>query len=184
MILSIIIIALLILSITRGYHRGLIRELLFSIGTLLVFLLALFYDAQLGDALLKLTKQGDPSDPFAAFVAQSIAFWVIMLLGNILLRWLARLSQSVTWLPVIKQANGLGGAIISVLIMYLGIFLALSLLNIITPDWFINQYNASHVGRFIVERTPIVSQQMIDWLFHADTQSFTDSAQLLFPTFF
>lgn len=184
MILSIIIIALLLHAIFRGYHRGLVKELLFSVGTLLVFLVALFYDAQFGDFLLKLTKRGDPTDPFAAFVAQSIAFWLIMLIGHIIVRWLAHLSQSVTWLPVIKQANGLGGAIIAVLMMYLGIFLALSLLNIITPSWFVNQYTSSPVAQFMVERTPIVSQRVVDWLFHTDTQSFTNSAQQLLQTVF
>ncbi|MCH4057343.1 MAG: CvpA family protein [Lactobacillaceae bacterium] len=183
MILSIIIIILLLNALFRGYHRGLVKELLFSVGTLLVFLIALFYDAQFGDFLLKLTKRGDPTDPFASFVAQSIAFWIIMLIGHILVRWLARLSQSVTWLPVIKQANGIGGALIAVVMMYLGLFLALALLNIITPDWFVNQYTSSPVAQFIVERTPVVSQQVIDWLFHTDTKSFTDSAQQLWSSF-
>lgn len=173
MILSIIIVILLIIALHRGYQRGLVKELLYTIGTLFVFLLGLFYDAKLGDVLLRLTKQGDPSDPFAHFIAQTIAFWLIMFVGHLIIRWLGRLSHAVTWLPVIKQANGLAGAILAALMMYLGIFLALSILNVIEPTWFTSQYISSSVAQFIVDKTPIVSQQLIDWLFQTKTQSFT-----------
>ncbi|MFD1465477.1 CvpA family protein [Lapidilactobacillus mulanensis] len=173
MILSIVIVILLLAAIHRGYRRGLIKELLYTVGTLFVFLLGLFYDSKLGDALLTLTKQGDPSDPFAHFVAQTIAFWLIMFVGHLIIRWLGRLSRAVTWIPVIKQANGLAGAIIAVVIMYLGIFLALSILNVIEPSWFVSQYTSSPVAEFMIEKTPIVSQNVINWLFQTKTQSFT-----------
>lgn len=178
MILSIIIIILLLSALVRGYRRGLVKELLFTVGTIFVFLVALFYDKPLGIRLLTWTKLGDPSDPFALFIAQTVAFWLIMLLGTIIVRWLARLSRSLTWLPVIKQANGLGGALVALFIMYLGLYLALMLLDIIGPDWFTNQYLQSTVAQFMIEKTPLLSQRVVDWLFQTDTQSFTSNALL------
>ncbi|MFC6314368.1 CvpA family protein [Lapidilactobacillus achengensis] len=172
MILTIALITMLLSAWYRGYKRGLIKELLYSVGTLLVFLLALFYDKQLGSLLVKVATNYDLSNEMTAFIGQSVGFWVIMFVGHLVIRWIGRLSQSVTWLPVIKQANGLGGALLAGLMMYLGIFLALAILNVIQPEWYMNQYINSPVAQFVVEKTPIVSQKVIDWLFHTDTTSF------------
>ncbi|WP_261806030.1 CvpA family protein [Lapidilactobacillus luobeiensis] len=175
MILTIVLITTLLSAWYRGYKRGLIKELLYSVGTLLVFLLALFYDKQLGSLLVKVATNYDLSNEMTAFIGQSVGFWVIMFVGHLVIRWIGRLSQSVTWLPVIKQANGLGGALLAGLMMYLGIFLALAILNVIQPEWYMNQYINSPVAQFVVEKTPIVSQKVIDWLFHTDTNSFVNA---------
>lgn len=176
MILSIIIAILLFITIIRGYRRGLIKELLFTIGTFFIFLLGLYYDSPLGDWLLTTTKQGDPTDPFAHFVAQSIAFALILIVGRLIISWIARLSRAITWLPVIKQANGLAGAILALLINYLIIFLALAILNVIQPNWFVEQYNNSVIAQFIIGKTPLVGQNIINWLFNTQTQTFTAAA--------
>ncbi|KRM78959.1 hypothetical protein FC84_GL000114 [Lapidilactobacillus dextrinicus DSM 20335] len=176
MILSIIIAILLLLALVRGYQRGLVKEILFTIGTFFVFLLGLYYDSSLGDWLLTVSKQGDPTDPFAHFIAQTIAFAMIIITGRIIIGWIARLSQAITWLPVIKQANGLGGALIAVIVTYFIIFLALTILLVIQPNWFSEQYTNSVIAQFIIERTPIVGQQLINWLFNTQTQTFTTNA--------
>lgn len=176
MILSIVIAILLLMAFIRGYRRGLVKEILFTVGTFFIFLLGLYYDSPLGDWLLTTSKQGDPTDPFAHFVAQTIAFTLIVVIGRIILGWIARLSQAITWLPVIKQANGLGGALIAIILTYLIIFLAIAILNVIEPSWFVEQYNNSVVAQFMIEKTPLVGQNVINWLFNTQTQSFTATA--------
>ncbi|WP_125604723.1 CvpA family protein [Lapidilactobacillus bayanensis] len=180
MILSIVIALLLLWAFIRGYRRGLVKEILFTVGTFFVFLLGLYYDSNLGDWLLTISKQGDPTDPFAHFVAQTIAFAIIVLAGRIVISWIARLSQAITWLPVIKQANGLGGALIAIVVAYLVIFLTIAILNVIQPSWFVEQYNNSVVAQFMIERTPIVGQKVIDWLFNTQTQTFAFSTLSLY----
>lgn len=175
MILTLLVILLLFAAWRRGWRRGLVKEILFTLGNAAIFLIALYYDSPLGNQLLTWSRQGDPSDPMAAFVAQSLAFTLILFVGHWLIRALAQASQIITWLPVIKQTNQLAGALIALVLTYLMIYLGLTLLNMIQPTWFITQYQHSQLAQFILTKTPLMGQTIINELFHTQTQSFVST---------
>ena len=67
--------------------------------------------------------------------------------------------HGLTFIPVLKQVNGLLGGVLSVLVLYVGLFLVLATASMITSDIVQNQFRSSGLARGIVKNTPILTKQ-------------------------
>ena len=107
----------------------------------------------------------------------NVILWVIAIAAyqplavKLLIHWLARMSRHVTWIPVIKQANSLGGAIVAVIFNYIAIFIVLSLLLLVQNTWMTSQYAESAPAQFIITNSPLLnSNKFQNWLGTSNNQ--------------
>lgn len=173
MLVNIIIIAILLWAVYRGMKRGLIAELLYTVGYLAVFIFARLTAPQVSAWLAGWSSRAATS--FG--VTYTIAFLLLLMVGWLIIRLLVRWSRLITWLPVIKQANGLAGAVVAFIINYFGLFIVLSVLNFIPNATMQLQLQQSTVAQSIVTKTPVLTNQLLQkYLFdgHQDTDT-TDS---------
>ena len=145
MLLSLIIILILIMAIARGWRRGLILELLYSLGYIVVFIFAKVFTNDFA-AFLTTTFGGWTSNQVTNLtVMHSVAFILLMSIGWIIIRLVGRLSQMVTWLPVIHQVNSLAGAVVGLVITYGISFVILSISQFIPNDFYQEQLDRKSV---------------------------------------
>lgn len=78
-------------------------------------------------------------------------------------RFVGGLLNAVTLIPVIKQLNTLGGALLNVIVSYIAIFIVLFLLTMVPVDAIQESFNNSWLARTIVEDTPVISAQLYNW---------------------
>nr|SFZ88707.1 Colicin V production protein [Loigolactobacillus rennini] len=173
MLINIIIIAILLWAIYRGLKRGLIAELLYTIGYVAVFIFARLVAPEVSAWLAGWSSSAATS----LGVTYTIAFLLLLMVGWLVIRLLVRWSRLITWLPVIKQANGLAGAVVAFVINYFGVFIVLSVLNFIPNVTLQSQLQQSSVAQSVVTKTPELTSQLLQkYLFdgHGDTET-TDS---------
>lgn len=171
MIFTIVILFLLITAIVRGFHRGLVIEILHLVGTVAVLIFARLCYVPFGKVIsafltgLNLINASIGS----TLVINLIAFFLLTSLGWAVVRMLSRLSRGITWLPVIKQVNSLAGGAVAFIISYLVIFVVLSLANLVNTDFIQTQMTASPVATFIVKRTPGLTSDYLGQLIKFET---------------
>lgn len=173
MLINIIIIAILLWAIYRGLKRGLIAELLYTIGYVAVFIFARLAAPEVSAWLAGWSSSAATN----LGVTYTIAFLLLLMVGWLVIRLLVRWSRLITWLPVIKQANGLAGAVVAFVINYFGVFIVLSVLNFIPNVTLQSQLQQSSVAQSVVTKTPVLTSQLLQkYLFdgHGDTET-TDS---------
>lgn len=173
MLINIIIIAILLWAIYRGLKRGLIAELLYTIGYVAVFIFARLVAPEVSAWLAGWSSSAATS----LGVTYTIAFLLLLMVGWLVIRLLVRWSRLITWLPVIKQANGLAGAVVAFVINYFGVFIVLSVLNFIPNVTLQSQLQQSSVAQSVVTKTPVLTSQLLQkYLFdgHGYTET-TDS---------
>lgn len=169
MLLSLIIILILIMAIARGWRRGPILELLYSLGYIVVFIFAKVFTNDFA-AFLTTTFGGWTSNQVTNLtVMRSVAFILLMSIGWIIIRLVGRLSQMVTWLPVIHQVNSLAGAVVGLVITYGISFVILSISQFIPNDFYQEQLSQSVVAQTILSKTPAVSSELINnYIIHTE----------------
>ncbi|MCT3020359.1 CvpA family protein [Pediococcus pentosaceus] len=169
MLLSLIIILILIMAIARGWRRGLILELLYSLGYIVAFIFAKVFTNDFA-AFLTTTFGGWTSNQVTNLtVMHSVAFILLMSIGWIIIRLVGRLSQMVTWLPVIHQVNSLAGAVVGLVITYGISFVILSISQFIPNDFYQEQLSQSVVAQTILSKTPAVSSELINnYIIHTE----------------
>ncbi|KRK89154.1 CvpA family protein [Lentilactobacillus sunkii] len=167
MIFSIGIILILIFGFLRGLHRGFVAEILSLIGFVLATFVSLVATspiaAFINDAVF---KSGDNQ------TAQLVVKWVIfaLLFGLVwrLIRVMRNLLTPLTKLPIVHQLNSLLGGFADIIIKYLIIFILLNFLLIFPSETIQEQYQQSEVSQWIVKKTPILSDKMIQiWNQHS-----------------
>ena len=161
MIFTIVIAAWLIAAVVRGWQRGLVITLISVVGSIVIWGAAFIFYNQFATVL---SSSPDPGLGWRLF-----AFFLIVVGGQMIFSGLARLSRSITWLPVIKQINNIGGALVGGFFSYITIFIALALLMMIQTPWIENQYSQSRTAQFITEHTPLLnSNQLQNWVGDGD----------------
>lgn len=169
MIFTIVIAAWLIAAVVRGWQRGLVATIISVVGSIVIWGAAFIFYNQFA-ALLS----GNP-DPGLGW--RLGAFFLIVIGGEMIFAGLIRLSRAITWLPVIKQVNSIGGALVAGIFSYVTIFIALALLLMIQTPWIENQYNESQTAQFIAEHTPFVnSNQLQNWVGNDGVQQNDDQS--------
>jgi uncharacterized membrane protein required for colicin V production len=162
MLLSLVIILILISAVATGYRRGLVLELLYTFGYIIVFIFAKTYNAAVANTLISMFGGWSGDEATNLTVMHSVAFILLMTVGWILIRALGRLSQMVTWLPIIHQVNGLAGAVVGVVISYVITFVVLSISQFVPNDFYQEQLSQSVVAQTILSKTPAVSSNIIN----------------------
>lgn len=160
MFLSIVIIAILLWKFTSGFHKGFVIELLYTIGYFAVFLFAKIFCKPVAEFLSATFNSGQSTTSSLA-VMSSISFMILMIVGWLIVRLIAHWSRLITWIPVIKQVNGLAGGIVSIVIAYFVIFILLIVSQFLPNDAYQAQLSDSQVAQFIIKKTPGISSDIL-----------------------
>lgn len=171
--LTLFILLLLALGFYTGAKRGLVLQVLYSVGYLVSYFVARMYYKDLAshlelyvpypsatpDSKLVFFNQEISLDLDQAFYA-AVAFLLLLFAGWLVIRFLAIFLRGLTFIPVLKQVNWILGGLLSVIVVYVGLFLVLTMVSMIPTDLVQNQFRASGLARGIVENTPILSKQI------------------------
>lgn len=167
MVFSIGIILILIFGFLHGLSKGFVAEVLSLIGFVLATFVSIIGTSPIADVINNAIFQGSDSQ-----TAQVIVKWVIfvLLFGIVwrIVRGLSNLLSPLTRLPIIHQLNSLLGGAADFIIKYLFIFILLNFLLILPSQSIQDQYQQSPVSQWIVKKTPILSDKMIQiWNQHS-----------------
>lgn len=175
-LLSLGIIIVLAIGFYGGARRGLVLQVVMTVGYLLSYLVARMYYIQLGSHLELFVPYPSATEEskFVFFdhalgleldkaFYNAIAFLLILFIGWVLTRLLGSFLNSLTFFPVIKQANLLGGGILSFVVVYVAIFLLLYVAAMIPMDSIQEALRQSSLAQMIVKHTPILSNQIYQW---------------------
>ncbi|WP_163970174.1 CvpA family protein [Oceanobacillus halotolerans] len=166
-----ILIILLILGFFIGLKRGFILQVFHLLGFIIAFILAtIYYDnlAEMFSLWIPYPELGSDSawaiflqsDPLETAFYNAIAFAAIFFSVKIVLQIIASMLDFVASLPILSSINGILGAVLGFLEVYLIIFVILFILAL-TPISSIQVWiDHSTVAQFIVEKTPILSEQV------------------------
>jgi len=171
LLLSLIILAILIFGFRRGYRRGLVLQVLTTIGYLVVWIVARVGAKPLaagigqfvGNLSLDSSVSAVAASQSSSFFLNGLAFSAILTVGYFIVHRVAYGLNKVTWLPVIHQVNSLAGGLINLVIRYVVIFLTLNLLILVPISGFQSSYQSSSVAQWIVKQTPVLSKRVFNW---------------------
>ena len=135
--LTILILLLLAFGFYTGAKRGLILQVLYSVGYLISYFVARTYYKEVASHLelyipypsvtptskLVFFNQEISLDLDKAFYS-AVAFLLLLFAGWLVVRFLAIFLHGLTFIPVLKQVNGLLGGVLSVLVLYVGLLLS------------------------------------------------------------
>ncbi|MDV7756837.1 CvpA family protein [Liquorilactobacillus mali] len=179
MILSVILIVILFFAFIHGMHRGLILMLLNLVGLILLFFIAHSFAGTVGGWLQQLVEsfnqtsatwsadQGTLSGSSTFYYG--LAYWLIMLIGGFVIYRIIRTFNLVKKIPVIGQLNALAGGAVSIILTYLIMFAALIVMQSWPTTSVRETVSESGVAQFILEKTPVMSQNLKDWLQENDS---------------
>lgn len=169
MIFTIIIAIWLIAAIANGWHKGLAATVISAVGGILIWFGAFHYYQQLAAVI----GRGQTTLGYAL-----LAFFIIVIIGYMILHGLLSAARALKWIPIVKEANSIGGALLAGAFNYLLIFVTLALALMIDTPWVQNQYNDSKTAQFVVNKTPLLSSNEIqNWINDgSDDQSTTDDS--------
>lgn len=165
--LTILILLLLAFGFYTGAKRGLILQVLYSVGYLISYFVARTYYKEVASHLelyipypsvtptskLVFFNQEISLDLDKAFYS-AVVFLLLLFAGWLVVRFLAIFLHGLTFIPVLKQVNGLLGGVLSVLVLYVGLFLVLATASMIPSDIVQNQFRIKWLARGIVKNTP------------------------------
>ncbi|MEY8662202.1 CvpA family protein [Ligilactobacillus faecis] len=162
MILTLIIILLLFVAFKHGATRGFLAVSVKLIGFIALMVLSLWFAPSVGQSLADLFR----SLGVQLIFYQILAFWLIMLVGGILLRFVTvTLKKTTRRLPVISHVDRLLGGIVSFLMMYGVLFFGLLLGSVWPTPTPKEMILDSSGAQFILKKTPIISQEIYShWL--------------------
>ncbi len=163
--LSFFIILILIGALIRGAHRGFLRQLIFSVGSLVVFFVAWHYNDPLSHSVAKVLDIFSRQNFMADQMTRAISFGLIFILGQLLRSWLARASKAITWIPVIRQTNALAGGLLNLILVYCVIFIFLWIGNFLPYDNIHQLIANSPVASWITQQTPLLTETFIHRIF-------------------
>lgn len=178
MLLTGIIILLLLLSIFSGARRGLVLQLVLTIGYAASFWFALNYYQMLSEYVEMFVPYPTPlstsDNPFVLYGIEllfeldgpfyrGVSFVVLLFAGWLITRLVGGLFQALADIPVVRTVNAIGGAVLSFVVHYIGIFLILFVLSMMPIAMIQDQFESSALAREIVTDTPELSQQVYDW---------------------
>ncbi|MFK4565804.1 CvpA family protein [Enterococcus sp. UD-01] len=171
--LTLFILLLFAIAFYTGARRGLILQVLYTFGYLCSYLVAKSYYKNLASHLeLYIPYPSPTAETKLVFFDQNItldldqafygavAFLFILALGWLIVRLLAVFARGLVFVPVLKEANWLIGGLMSLLVVYVGVFLVLTMLSMLPVDAVQNQFKNSGLARFIIEDTPVFSKQI------------------------
>lgn len=167
LIFTILIAAWLIIAIARGWQRGLVETIIEMVSGFIIWFAAFFLYNDLAGVMSASPDLG----------TRLFAFFIIIVIGYVLRHFLLKLAEVLKWIPIVKQANSIGGAAISGVFNYLLIFATLSIALMIDTPWVQQQYTDSKTAQFVVNKTPLINSNIIqNWLVQDDDANADTSA--------
>lgn len=173
---NLILIVLLILGLFIGLKRGFILQAFHLLGFITAFIIAQLYYANLAPHLELLIPYPELSSesswaqflqylPLEKGFYNAISFAIIFFAVKIVMQIIASMLDFVAELPILNWMNRMLGAVFGFLEIYFIIFIILFILAL-TPLSVVQSYiNDSTVALFIIEKTPILSKQVMSlWL--------------------
>ncbi|MDN6385189.1 MAG: CvpA family protein, partial [Alkalibacterium sp.] len=157
MLLTGIIILILLLSLYSGARRGLILQLVLTIGYAVSFWVALKYYQALSNYAEMFIPYPTPSsssdNPFVIYgmdllfeldspFYNGVSFVVLLFAGWLITRIVGGLFQALADLPILRTLNAAGGAVLSFIVHYIGIFLLLFVLSMMPMSIVQDQFEA------------------------------------------
>lgn len=168
------IIIVLIISFSIGHRRGMVKMILGLVGYLLALMVAKTGSSIVGAKLAELfpvlptamqnTGSALNESNGNQFFYNGIAFIVIFLVVLFICRWLTRRFNLITKLPVIHQLNAMLGGLINFGLTYITIFFLLTIFQVWPSEWWQSQLTTSGLASWIINDTPVLSQQVVYWL--------------------
>ncbi|MFC4556625.1 CvpA family protein [Virgibacillus kekensis] len=177
---DLILIALLIFGFFVGLKRGFILQAFHLLGFVAAFIVAAIYYDELAPRLAlwvpypELENQGAWADfleslPIEGAFYNAIAFAIIFFVTKVVMQIIASMLDFVAELPILNSVNKLLGSVLGFIEVYLLIFVVLYILAL-TPLAGIQAWvSDSSVGLFILEHTPVLSEQIMElWFTNVD----------------
>lgn len=157
-----------------GFRTGLIKQLILLLGYILAFFISYTYYEDLAPHLTFIPYPGSDTADGLSIILQELrtetayynvlGFAIIFIVAIIVVHMLASLVGGLTKIPVLRQINGLLAAVFGVIKSYLIIFVVLFIMAIYPANWSENLIDSSTVAQWMLENTPILSEQFYDWM--------------------
>lgn len=152
-------------------------QVLHLTGFIIAFLFAIIYYDNLAPKLTMWIPYPDISDeglwamfdslPLETAFYNGISFVVLFFVVKIMLQIVANMLDFVTELPILHSFNGLLGAILGFIETYFILFIILYFLALMPIDFVQGYVSDSSIAQFMVEHTPLLSEQIKDlWFKH------------------
>lgn len=171
--ITLLILLILFIGAYAGYKKGIVLQLLQTIGYAMVYIFALDYYKLLSEYLYLLIPYPTPfapeSNPYR-FYDESLmlsldlsyydilAFIAIFLVGWVVVRFLVKfISYTLENVKLPEPFSGIGGALLGFGVNYLGIFYVLFLLTTIPYDMIQDGLAESFLAEPMIASTPVVT---------------------------
>ncbi|MCZ0704578.1 putative membrane protein required for colicin V production [Natronobacillus azotifigens] len=168
--IDLLILALLVLGVLRGLKRGFILQFFHFISFFVAFFVAVFFYGSLAQQLeMIIPYPRIGSDEWAFFLDSlplesayynAIAFAILFFVTKIVLSIISSMLDFVAELPILNMVNGLLGAVFGFFETYLVLFVLLYIGSLLPISFIQNLLESSSMAAFIVEHTPIFSNQV------------------------
>ncbi|SRR5690625_2787848 len=174
--IDLVLFVLLILGFFIGLKRGFILQLFHLTGFIIAFLIAILYYKDLAARLeLWIPYPRTTDDHFWNMITESsflegafyngISFFAIFVIVKIIMQIVANMLDFVANLPILNGLNNLLGAILGFIETYFIMFVVLFILSLIPMEIIQDYIQRSHIATFIIDKTPILSNQLKDLWF-------------------
>lgn len=169
MIVTIGIILLLLVGVFNGMRQGAVKYILKFVGLIVVWLIAYMYYKPLAQHLKFITFDVSKESALSFLNSEIvfynvIAFAIIFVVSSIVVKIIINLLNSVTRLPILKQLNGLIGAVLGFVIFYAVIFMVMNFLLLFSSETIQTAYQSSQLAQWMMTETPLLSDYFYHWM--------------------
>ncbi|WP_440896045.1 CvpA family protein [Amphibacillus sp. Q70] len=168
--LDIIILGLLVLGIFRGLKRGFILQVFHFIGFFIAFFVAVYFYSSLAVHLEMLIPYPRLLAEDWAFFSETlllenayynmIAFAILFFGTKVITSIISSMLDFVADLPILNMVNGVLGAIFGFIEQYLILFIIIFVASLLPISQVQSLLEGSSIARFIIEQTPVFSEQI------------------------
>ncbi|TDM10643.1 CvpA family protein [Macrococcus lamae] len=174
--IDIILLFFLVLGTVIGLRRGFILQSMHLIGTISSLVIArIFYRglAEKLDMIIPYPSANQQSSVLIDWIDSEHAFYNIVsfiflfIISKVILQMVATVFDYIAQLPLLKQLNASLGSLLGFIESYLLVFILFFFVAMIPAPFIQERIDGSHIARFIVEYTPILSNRAIHWFQNA-----------------
>lgn len=173
---NLIILLVLFIGIYSGFKKGVILQLLQTIGYTITLIFSLDYYEPLSEFLYLMVPYPTPFFPdrnpylfydehyiFSMDISyyQMLSFIALFLIGWLIVKFLTKLiSYTLEILRAPEPISGIGGGILGFLVNYVGLFILLVFLTTIPIDFIQTRIYESSLAQNIITETPELSERV------------------------
>ncbi|GMA70248.1 hypothetical protein GCM10025879_14940 [Leuconostoc litchii] len=171
MILLGLTVILILFTIVKGYHMGLVNAVLRFILCVIVWYIAIKFSKPVGQLLTNIvsgqfvrttvpqTVVGEGSQ----FLASGIVFTLILILGGIVSHWILKSFSVVRHIPLLGWLDSVLGGLLYGIVGAVIAFFALQLLSVMPNDWVQDQFLKTPLLNEILDNMPFFASQIYNW---------------------